>query len=61
MRRRGGPSGSATTRRSGAITHQWLQVHLLAGLAAVASVLEVGPGLGLVSAMLGNVSGRISR
>ena len=36
------------------ITHQWLQVHLLAGL-EVASVLEVGPGLGLVSAMLGNV------
>lgn len=33
------------------IVHQWLQVHLLAGL-PVKRVLEVGPHLGLVSAML---------
>lgn len=33
------------------IVHQWLQVHLLAGL-PVKRVLEVGPYLGLVSAML---------
>lgn len=35
------------------IVHQWLQVHLLAGL-EVERVLEIGPGLGLVSAMLAN-------
>lgn len=35
------------------IAHQWLQVHLLAGL-EVERVLEIGPGLGLVSAMLAN-------
>jgi len=33
------------------IAHQWLQVRLLQGL-PVKTVLEVGPGLGLVSAML---------
>lgn len=36
------------------ITHQWFQVHLLRDLPDVRSVLEVGPGLGLVSAMLHN-------
>ncbi|MBH64269.1 MAG: hypothetical protein CL569_17850 [Alphaproteobacteria bacterium] len=36
------------------ITHQWFQVHLLQDLPEVRSVLEVGPGLGLVSAMLHN-------
>ena len=35
------------------IAHQWLQMHLLAGL-EVERVLEIGPGLGLVSAMLAN-------
>lgn len=35
------------------IVHQWLQVHLLADL-EVERVLEIGPGLGLVSAMLAN-------
>ena len=33
------------------IVHQWMQAHLLAGL-PVARVLEVGPHLGLVTAML---------
>ena len=33
------------------ITHQWFQVHLLEDL-AVESVLEIGPGLGLVTAIL---------
>lgn len=33
------------------IAQQWLQVHLLQGL-PITSVLEVGPGLGLVTAML---------
>ncbi len=36
------------------ITHQWLQIHLLKDLAGVHRVLEVGPHLGLVSAMLHN-------
>lgn len=36
------------------ITHQWFQVHLLKELPDVKSVLEIGPGLGLVSAMLHN-------
>ena len=36
------------------ITHQWFQVHLLKDLPDVRTVLEVGPGLGLVSAMLHN-------
>ena len=36
------------------ITHQWFQVHLLKDLAGVHRVLEVGPHLGLVSAMLHN-------
>ncbi len=36
------------------ITHQWFQVHLLKDLAGVRRVLEVGPHLGLVSAMLHN-------
>ena len=35
------------------IYHQWFQVHLLRDL-DVTRVLEVGPGLGLVTAMLGN-------
>ncbi|MEQ9639428.1 MAG: hypothetical protein RIM84_05325 [Alphaproteobacteria bacterium] len=35
------------------IGHQWFQVHLLAGL-PVRRVLEIGPGLGLVTAMLHN-------
>lgn len=35
------------------IVHQWFQVHLLEGL-GVESVLEVGPNLGLVTAMLAN-------
>ena len=36
------------------ITHQWFQVHLLKDIPGVQTVLEVGPGLGLVSAMLHN-------
>ena len=36
------------------ITHQWLQVHLLAGLTDVERVLEIGAHLGLVTAMLDN-------
>jgi len=36
------------------ITHQWLQVHLLKNLDDVNTILEVGPGLGLVSSMLHN-------
>jgi hypothetical protein len=35
------------------IGHQWLQVHLLKGL-AVERVLEIGPNLGLVTALLEN-------
>ncbi|MDJ0949223.1 MAG: methyltransferase domain-containing protein [Alphaproteobacteria bacterium] len=35
------------------IVHQWFQVHLLEGL-GVETVLEVGPNLGLVTAMLTN-------
>lgn len=35
------------------IGHQWLQAHLLAGVDAE-RVLEIGPGLGLVTAMLDN-------
>ena len=35
------------------IVHQWLQVHLLEGL-PVRTVLEVGPSLGLVTALLDN-------
>ena len=35
------------------IGHQWFQLHLLKGL-AVKSVLEIGPNLGLVSALLAN-------
>ena len=41
------------------IGHQWLQVHLLAGL-AVESVLEIGPYLGLVSSMLDNAGYRVT-
>ena len=41
------------------ITHQWLQVHLLADL-AVETVLEVGPYLGVVSAMLDNAGYRVT-
>ena len=36
------------------IVHQWFQVHLLAGLEDVEKVLEVGPNLGLVTALLVN-------
>ncbi len=36
------------------IVHQWFQVHLLAGLDDVEKVLEVGPNLGLVTALLVN-------
>jgi hypothetical protein len=39
------------------IGHQWLQVHLLKDL-AVESVLEVGPNLGLVTALLENAGFR---
>ena len=35
------------------IGHQWFQLHLLKGL-AIQSVLEIGPNLGLVSALLTN-------
>ena len=35
------------------IIHQWMQVHLLDGL-EVERVLEIGPYLGLVTAMLQN-------
>lgn len=41
------------------ITHQWLQVHLLEGL-PVQSVLEVGPSLGLVTALLDNAGYRVT-
>ena len=41
------------------ITHQWLQVHLLADL-AVETVLELGPYLGVVSAMLDNAGYRVT-
>ncbi len=36
------------------IGHQWFQVHLLAGLDDVQKVIEVGPNLGLVTALLLN-------
>jgi hypothetical protein len=36
------------------IVHQWFQVHLLAGLEEARTVLEVGPNLGLVTALLVN-------
>ncbi len=38
------------------ISHQWLQVHLLKDLKNINSVLEIGPGLGLVSSMLHNAN-----
>lgn len=41
------------------ITHQWFQVHMLQGL-AVDSVLEIGPGYGLVTAMLENAGYRVT-
>ncbi len=41
------------------ITHQWFQVHLLDGL-EVASVLEIGPGYGLVTALLENAGYRVT-
>ena len=41
------------------IGHQWLQAHLLKDL-AVERVLEVGPGLGLVSAMLHNAGFQVT-
>ena len=36
------------------IGHQWLQVHLLKDIKNISSIIEVGPGLGLVSSMLHN-------
>ncbi len=42
------------------ITHQWFQVHLLKDLANINSVLEIGPGLGLVSSMLHNVGFKVT-
>jgi hypothetical protein len=36
------------------IVHQWLQVHLLAGLECE-RILEIGPGLGLVTSLLVNL------
>lgn len=41
------------------IVHQWLQVELLKGL-PVATVLEIGPYLGLVTAMLTNAGYRVT-
>jgi hypothetical protein len=41
------------------IGHQWFQVHLLQGL-DVETVLEIGPGLGLVTAMLDNAGYRVT-
>lgn len=41
------------------VQHQWFQVHLLKGL-AVETVLEIGPGLGLVSAFLDNAGFRVT-
>lgn len=41
------------------IGHQWLQVALLAGL-EIESVLEIGPYLGLVSALLDNAGYRVT-
>lgn len=41
------------------IGHQWFQVHLLQGL-AVDSVLEIGPNLGLVTALLDNAGYRVT-
>ncbi len=42
------------------ISHQWLQVHLLKSLDNVNSILEVGPGLGLVSSMLHNAGYQVT-
>ena len=42
------------------ITHQWLQVHLLKNLYDIDSILEVGPGLGLVSSMLHNAGYKVT-
>ncbi|PPR76725.1 MAG: hypothetical protein CFH01_01862 [Alphaproteobacteria bacterium MarineAlpha2_Bin1] len=42
------------------ITHQWFQVHLLKDLPKINSILEIGPGLGLVSSMLHNVGYKIT-
>ncbi len=42
------------------ITHQWFQVHLLKDLPNINSVLEIGPGLGLVSSMLHNAGYKVT-
>ena len=42
------------------ITHQWLQLHLLKDLKNINSVLEIGPGLGLVSSMLHNAGYQVT-
>ncbi len=41
------------------ITHQWFQVHLLESL-DIESVLEIGPGYGLVTAMMENAGYRVT-
>ena len=41
------------------IVHQWFQLHLLEGL-GVEAVLEVGPSLGLVTAMLASAGYRVT-